>query len=182
MTDLEVECVIDRLEKRWKEFRDASTTGPGYSDMERMAFGGRAGGILEALNLIQSFQCPPKTAATIRESTMARKRYYGDYRCEDGRMMRHSPQSDDPYLETDVGECESCGGKGCPKPDEEELSKPVLLCSCGKVLESPAKYAAHCAEFPSHFTQSAVTDKISDQFEGPSDDTPYVPNWVLGQR
>lgn len=33
-------------------------------------------------------------------------------------------------------------------------SKPVILCSCGKVLENPAMYAAHCAESPTHFTQS----------------------------
>jgi hypothetical protein len=34
-------------------------------------------------------------------------------RCVDGRIMRHDPQPDDPYLETDRGECEECGGKGC---------------------------------------------------------------------
>ena len=37
----------------------------------------------------------------------------GDLRCVDGRLMRHDPQSDDPYLETDRGECPDCAGEGC---------------------------------------------------------------------
>ena len=48
---------------------------------------------------------------------------YNDYmsdriRCVDGRLMRHDPQPDDPYLETDVGKCERCGGRGCDGPEE----------------------------------------------------------------
>lgn len=34
-------------------------------------------------------------------------------RCIDGRRWRHDPQPDDPSLETDIGECEECRGKGC---------------------------------------------------------------------
>lgn len=37
----------------------------------------------------------------------------GDIRCVEGRLWRHDPQHDDPYLETDVGKCPECGGKGC---------------------------------------------------------------------
>lgn len=37
----------------------------------------------------------------------------GDIRCIDGRSMRHDPQSDDPYLETDIGQCPDCDGAGC---------------------------------------------------------------------
>lgn len=33
-----------------------------------------------------------------------------------------------------------------------EAANPVMLCKCGKVLETPAIYAAHCAAFPDHFT------------------------------
>lgn len=36
--------------------------------------------------------------------------------CVDGRIMRHDPQADDPYLETDIGKCEECDGKGCNIP------------------------------------------------------------------
>jgi hypothetical protein len=36
----------------------------------------------------------------------------------------------------------------------EATAKPVMLCTCGKVLENPVAYAAHCAEAPSHFTKS----------------------------
>lgn len=35
------------------------------------------------------------------------------YRCIEGRLFRHDPQHDDPYLETDVGECPDCSGDGC---------------------------------------------------------------------
>ncbi len=38
----------------------------------------------------------------------------GDTRCEDGRLMRHDPQNDDPHLETDIGKCPECEGNGCP--------------------------------------------------------------------
>lgn len=37
----------------------------------------------------------------------------GDTRCEDGRLLRHDPQPDDPGLETDMGKCPECEGKGC---------------------------------------------------------------------
>ena len=37
----------------------------------------------------------------------------GDVRCIEGRLWRHDPQNDDPELETQVGECPDCSGKGC---------------------------------------------------------------------
>ena len=40
------------------------------------------------------------------------------------------------------------------KAREQERSKRVMLCGCGKVLENPAAYAAHCREAPDHFTQT----------------------------
>ena len=40
------------------------------------------------------------------------------FRCEDGNLMRHNPQHDDPELETNVGQCPECRGKGCS--DEED--------------------------------------------------------------
>lgn len=36
----------------------------------------------------------------------------GNLRCIDGRLFRHDPQWDDPDLETDVGQCPECQGKG----------------------------------------------------------------------
>lgn len=42
---------LETLRVRWKVYRN-STTAPGFSDMERMGFGGRAGGILEAIEMI----------------------------------------------------------------------------------------------------------------------------------
>lgn len=47
----------------------------------------------------------------------------GDLRCIEGRLFRHDPQYDDPYLETDVGECPDCSGNGCGD-DGEPVSKP----------------------------------------------------------
>ena len=40
------------------------------------------------------------------------------------------------------------------KDVREGVSKPVVLCKCGKVLETPAMYGEHCREFPEHFTKS----------------------------
>jgi excinuclease UvrABC ATPase subunit len=41
-------------------------------------------------------------------------------RCTDGRLMRHDPQPDDPSLETDIGKCPDCDGKGCCQGVEAE--------------------------------------------------------------
>jgi len=46
----------------------------------------------------------------------------GDLRCIEGRLFRHDPQHDDPYLETDVGQCPDCSGSGCGD-DGEPVSK-----------------------------------------------------------
>lgn len=49
----------------------------------------------------------------------------GDKRCVEGRLLRHDPQFDDPYLETDVGQCPDCGGAGCEEAmttDDELLA------------------------------------------------------------
>ena len=58
--------------------------------------------------------------------------------------------------------CPICGGDAhwdhdigepvCNDPSRHE--PPVIRCSCGKVLENPRMYAAHCAEFPDHFTST----------------------------
>lgn len=37
----------------------------------------------------------------------------GPIRCVEGRLYRHEPQHDDPYLETDIGPCPECDGHGC---------------------------------------------------------------------
>lgn len=76
-------------------------------------------------------------------------------RCEDGRLMRSRPFPDDPYFEHDIGECPECGGEGCHRP---EVSIAVILCKCGKVLESPCMYAEHCRDFPDHFAASQPVD------------------------
>lgn len=38
-------------------------------------------------------------------------------RCVEGRKYRHDPQHDDPDLETDIGQCPECEGKGCDDDD-----------------------------------------------------------------
>lgn len=38
-----------------------------------------------------------------------------------------------------------------PMPTLPATAKPVIMCTCGKVLETPRDYAAHCKEFPDHF-------------------------------
>lgn len=39
----------------------------------------------------------------------------GDTRCIEGRLWRHDPQPDDPYLETEIGQCPECQGADCEK-------------------------------------------------------------------
>jgi hypothetical protein len=40
------------------------------------------------------------------------------FRCVEGRLYRHEPQTDDPYLETDVGQCPDFEGVGCQDNEE----------------------------------------------------------------
>lgn len=47
-----VETVLLELEVRWKQYRNNSVAGV-FSTMERMSYGGRAGGILEAIELLR---------------------------------------------------------------------------------------------------------------------------------
>jgi hypothetical protein len=54
---------------------------------------------------------------------MSRHANYRATRCIDGRTMRHDPQPDDPGLETDIGRCEECGGKGCDVVHREAAEK-----------------------------------------------------------
>ncbi len=51
---------------------------------------------------------------------MRRQRSSENCICVDGRLLRHDPQPDDPYLQTDVGKCPDCDGKGCNKTEEPE--------------------------------------------------------------
>ena len=46
----------------------------------------------------------------------------GQTRCVEGRIYRHDPQHDDPDLETDIGQCPECEGRGC-----EQICKECRL-------------------------------------------------------
>ena len=50
----------------------------------------------------------------------------GDTRCVEGRVMRHDPQWDDPYLETDIGQCPECEGHGCLVCEDCGTTTPSL--------------------------------------------------------
>lgn len=50
------------------------------------------------------------------------------YRCVEGRLWRHDPQHDDPDLETDVGQCPECNGKGCACLDCGGIGTVCLCC------------------------------------------------------
>ena len=72
-----------------------------------------------------------------------------DTRCIDGRLMRSDPQPDDPSLETDIGKCPDCGGKGCVcECCGEPLSKTwrgVLFCKpCDDAREAGEVFADQC--------------------------------------
>ena len=55
-------------------------------------------------------------------------------RCIDGRLWKHVPQSDDPYLEQDIGACEGCAG--CNPAVDEDESVPIRCRRCGEDLET----------------------------------------------
>jgi len=57
-----------------------------------------------------------------------RSRELASTRCVDGRLMRHDPMPDDPYLETDIGKCPECEGKGCRECDCCGHVKPLSRC------------------------------------------------------
>lgn len=75
--------------------------------------------------------------------SVACETYHGDQTCgcfAPGHTdMMVSPESLDAFMSEN------------PRP---QFSTRVMLCTCGKVLETPAMYVAHCAEYPNHFTQS----------------------------
>jgi hypothetical protein len=53
--------------------------------------------------------------------------------------MRHDPQPDDPYLETDLGVCPDCEGLGCELPKAQGVSRMAdnnraILVSFSKAL------------------------------------------------
>lgn len=47
----------------------------------------------------------------------------GNTRCIEGRLYRHDPQHDDPYLETDIGQCQECEGVGCSDQEQARYWK-----------------------------------------------------------
>jgi hypothetical protein len=65
-----------------------------------------------------------------------------------------------PVYDCGVPDCSECQRAFGPDRTaaiadyQAKLSKPVQMCGCGKVLENPAAYAAHCTEAPSHFTRT----------------------------
>lgn len=70
-----------------------------------------------------------------------------DARCVDGRIMRHDPQPDDPGLETDIGRCPECAGKGCV-----ECEDCGCICTddlCDDCVQNRAEIAweRHCEDF-----------------------------------
>ena len=38
--------------------------------------------------------------------------------------------------------------------DKAVAAKPVMLCGCGQVLETPTAYVDHCEKFPNHFVNT----------------------------
>ena len=64
-------------------------------------------------------------------------------RCVDGRLYRHDPQPDDPDLETDIGQCPECAGKGCP----HEFAFDIVLAASVRIrAPSEAEARAQLAD------------------------------------
>lgn len=56
----------------------------------------------------------------------------GDLWCIDGRLWRHDPQSDDPELQTDIGQCPDCSGHGCPVEADTPTGIPPDWADCAQ--------------------------------------------------
>jgi len=74
----------------------------------------------------------------------------GDIRCVEGRSFRHDPQHDDPELETDIGRCRECEGKGCREVMIAEAEAKI-----GEKIKTHHEYPPIPVR---HFDWSAVTD------------------------
>jgi hypothetical protein len=74
---------------------------------------------------------------------------YRPTRCVEGRTMRHDPQHDDPELETDIGQCEECDGKGCVTCEECGAigSDGDSLCDDCEQNRAEAAWERHCEDF-----------------------------------
>jgi len=64
-------------------------------------------------------------------------RLFWNTRCVDGREMRHDPCHDDPYLETDIGQCGECDGEGCDRAAAEPITMDDLDDMCGDGWPEP---------------------------------------------
>ena len=68
----------------------------------------------------------------------------GDTRCIEGRLWRHDPQHDDPALETDIGQCPECEGRGCVRCE-----------NCGEMVDS-VNEADQCEECHEAWCQEQI--------------------------
>lgn len=92
------------------------------------------------------------------------------FRCVDGRLMRHDPKPDDPWLETDRGECPDCGGFGCDRMAEADreierilaMSEAEILADCLERGEDPSEIAAHGRAIMQRAVDRVANDKTND--------------------
>lgn len=101
-------------------------------------------------------------------------------RCVDGRLMRHDPQPDDPYLETDIGKCPDCDGAGCFDEWIRALSEDVIQEGFGY---EPGEFAVYPelwrAAFDEGLTPTAAFTRALDAFteKRNQDDLRRTENW-----
>ena len=71
-------------------------------------------------------------------------------RCIEGRLFRHDPQHDDPDLETDIGQCPECDGKGCMVCEDCGCIAPDATNDgdslCGDCVQNRAELACESPE------------------------------------
>lgn len=66
--------------------------------------------------------------------------------CVDGRLMRSDPQPDDPYLQTDMGKCPDCDGRGCEPPKAQHVALMAI------------EHAAYVVTFDKPLTDEEIQD------------------------
>jgi hypothetical protein len=96
-------------------------------------------------------------------------------RCVEGRLFRHDPQHDDPDLETDVGACPECNGKGCDCEDDD--AEPDVLSELWEAVNALGGWRPDERNYDQGFIDgiSAALDEIEKAQAGDLD--PRTPKY-----
>lgn len=98
---------------------------------------------------------------------------YGEFRCRKGRKRLHHPWQDskgnfDSEFESDMGECEKCGGRGCDSVEVKDLRNGLRTFWVIERYSGDTLYywSARGAKFETFETDIQVAVKLADKASG----------------